>query len=53
MADDRDNSGAHDDGLPSLEDQYELWDWARAAGVSEEELRKALRRSEQPPPVSS
>ena len=49
MADDRDDSKVRDDELPSLEEQYELWDWARAAGVSEEELRKALQPARRSP----
>jgi len=28
-----------------LDQEYEDWDWARTAGVSAEELRKALRDS--------
>ena len=28
-----------------LEQECEAWDWARTAGVSEEELREALRNS--------
>ena len=44
MTDDRESSALRDEELPSAEDQYELWDWARAAGVSAEELRKALQQ---------
>jgi uncharacterized protein len=49
MADDRDNATTHEDELLSLEEQYELWDWARAAGVSAEELRKALQPARRNP----
>ena len=31
------------DNAPELERECETWDWARAAGVSAEELRAALR----------
>jgi hypothetical protein len=37
---------APQDGLPlDLEQECETWDWARAAGVSAQELRKALQGS--------
>jgi hypothetical protein len=36
-----------DHGL-SPEDQYELWEWVRAAGVSCEELRQVLKRGATP-----
>jgi Protein of unknown function (DUF3606) len=49
MADDRDHPAAHEEELLSLEAQYELWDWARTAGVSEEELRKALQPARRNP----
>jgi len=29
--------------LPELEVELEIWDWARTAGVSADELRQALR----------
>jgi hypothetical protein len=31
--------------LPELEAELETWDWVRAAGVSADELRQALRAS--------
>ena len=31
--------------LPELEVELETWDWVRAAGVSADELRRALRES--------
>lgn len=31
--------------LPELEVELETWDWVRAAGVSADELRQALRAS--------
>jgi hypothetical protein len=43
MPDDRESFTERDDELPSTEEQYELWEWARAAGVSAEELRRALQ----------
>ena len=30
---------------PSLEAELETWDWARAAGVSADDLRQALQAS--------
>jgi hypothetical protein len=30
---------------PDIEQECELWDWARAAGVSAADLRKAVRDS--------
>ena len=30
---------------PDIEQECETWDWARAAGVSAQELRKALQGS--------
>ena len=36
--------GAPQDGAPAgIEQECETWDWARAAGVSAEELRKAVQ----------
>jgi hypothetical protein len=46
MADERDRFTVRDDEGLSPEEQYELWEWARAAGVSAEELRSALQRAE-------
>jgi hypothetical protein len=46
MADDRESFTVRDDERLSAEEQYELWEWARAAGVSAEDLRRALQRSE-------
>jgi hypothetical protein len=46
MADERDSFTVRDDEGLSDEDQYELWEWARAAGVSSDDLRKALRHIE-------
>lgn len=42
-----DLNDTHDPGgEPTLPDQEpELWDWARTAGVSREELRAAVERS--------
>jgi hypothetical protein len=31
--------------LPELEVELQTWDWVRAAGVSADELRQALRAS--------
>jgi hypothetical protein len=37
---------AQSDGAPrDLEKECETWDWARAAGVSAQDLRKAVRES--------
>jgi hypothetical protein len=41
MPNDRESFAVSDEEL-SAEDQYELWEWARAAGVSAEDLRRAL-----------
>jgi hypothetical protein len=41
MRDDQEGFTASDE-LISAEEQYELWEWARAAGVSAEDLKKAL-----------
>jgi hypothetical protein len=46
MPDDRESFTVRDDERLSDEDQYELWEWARAAGVSSDDLRKALQRIE-------
>ena len=42
MLDDRESLTVGDDELISAEERYELWEWARAAGVSAEDLRRAL-----------
>jgi hypothetical protein len=42
MLDDRESSTASNDELISAEERYELWEWARAAGVSAEDLQRAL-----------
>jgi len=34
-----------DESAPEAEQDSELWDWARAAGVSREDLLRALERS--------
>lgn len=34
---------------PELESELEMWDWARAAGVSADELRQALAASRPEP----
>ena len=34
---------------PDIEKECEAWDWARTAGVSAEDLRKALRDAEESP----
>ena len=34
---------------PDIEKECEAWDWARTAGVSAEELRKAVQEAEEPP----
>ena len=34
-----------DDALLELDAELELWDWARAAGVSADELRQAISGS--------
>jgi hypothetical protein len=34
-----------DDADPELDHELETWDWARAAGVSADDLRQALRAS--------
>ena len=40
----KDKEGAPQDGAPAgLEQECETWDWARAAGISAEELRKAVQ----------
>jgi hypothetical protein len=44
MPDDRENLIARDDEGLSPEERYELWEWARAAGASAEDLRRALQR---------
>ena len=46
MPDDRESLAARDDERLNPEEEYELWEWARAAGVSAEELRRALQRGE-------
>jgi hypothetical protein len=38
---------------PDIEQECETWDWARAAGVSAQELRKALQRSSDAAPGES
>jgi hypothetical protein len=38
-----------DDRNPELEAELETWDWARAAGVSADELRQALAASHPTP----
>jgi hypothetical protein len=47
MPDGRDTFEVSDDELISAEERYALWEWARAAGVSAEELRKALQPARQ------
>jgi hypothetical protein len=42
MPDDQESFTVSDDQLISAEKRYELWEWARAAGVSAEDLRRAL-----------
>jgi len=32
-----------------IERECETWDWARTAGVSAEELRKAVAQAQEPP----
>ncbi|TAK84821.1 MAG: DUF3606 domain-containing protein [Betaproteobacteria bacterium] len=40
---------ANGDGAPvDVERECETWDWARTAGVSEADLRKAVRESLEP-----
>jgi hypothetical protein len=46
MVNDRESLNLRDDEKLSAEEQFELWEWARAAGVSTEELRKALQHSD-------
>ena len=42
MPDDQESFTVSDDQLISAEERYELWEWARAAGASAEDLRRAL-----------
>ncbi|ALJ13567.1 DUF3606 domain-containing protein [Sphingopyxis macrogoltabida] len=42
MADDKQNVGAADRSRISLGEDYEVRDWTKALGVSEEELRAAV-----------
>lgn len=44
---------AEDKEAAGIEQECETWDWARAAGVSGEELRKALQASPQAAPDAS
>ena len=46
MVNDRDGITVRDDELLSVEEEYELWEWARAAGVSAEDLRRALQHND-------
>lgn len=41
----RSETARADGPAPDLERECETWDWARAAGVSAQDLRKALRES--------
>ena len=46
--------GAPQDGAPAgIEQECETWDWARAAGVSAQELRKAMQGSSDGAPDAS
>jgi hypothetical protein len=36
------NPACAESSAPDIEQECEIWDWARAAGASAEELRKAL-----------
>ncbi|WP_326914900.1 DUF3606 domain-containing protein [Sphingopyxis chilensis] len=42
MSDDPSNIGAPDRDLVSLSEDYEVRDWTKALGVSEQELREAV-----------
>jgi hypothetical protein len=37
------NPAMSDGSAPDIEQECELWDWARTAGASAQELRKALQ----------
>ena len=43
MADDKDKSGGQDRTRINVNQDYELRDWAKKFGVSEEELKKAVQ----------
>lgn len=43
MAERRSETRPTDNPPVNIEQECETWDWARAAGVSAQELRKALR----------
>ena len=45
MLNDRESFTVRDDELSSVEEEYELLEWARAAGVSAEDLRRALQHN--------
>lgn len=45
MEDDLKPATELDEGLIGLEQEPEMWDWARAAGVSREDLLRALELS--------
>lgn len=42
MADDKENNGAGDRARVSLSEDYEIRDWTKTLGVSEDELRAAV-----------
>lgn len=44
MAEDKEARDRGDERAADAEQEPELWDWARAAGVSREDLAKALKR---------
>lgn len=46
MADELNESAERDDQTGCAEQEPDIWDWARAAGVSREDLLKALEVSQ-------
>lgn len=44
MSDDKTNRGPHDRNLISLSEPYEIRDWARRFGVTEDELRASVSK---------
>ena len=44
MADDRSNRGSPDRDRINMNEDYEVRDWAKKFGVSEEELRRAVAK---------
>lgn len=45
MADDKDETGKAEEPAPGPEESCNMWDWARTAGLSREELRRAIEQA--------